>query len=202
MDRITSIKTLNGRSEGSYKDKGSKFLSYAFSISAEGDIKQELQTVKKAHPKARHHCYAYRYYNEQQGQLAEYANDAGEPAGSAGLPILNVLKSRGLSNAMVIVVRYFGGTKLGIPGLINAYKRSTEDALDQNKIVARELTGKFIIELAYEQLDSLYKLIGRFQIEILDQEINTISKFTILLPLKLEDDFLASSSVGMTITAI
>src|SRR5579863_4577412 len=118
--------TLESASEGQFRDRGSKFLAYAYPVASEHDIKNILAELKKAHPKANHHCWAMRWSTDRS---VFRINDDGEPSGTAGRPILNTLLSRNLTNIVVIVVRYFGGTLLGVPGLINAYKSATEEAL-------------------------------------------------------------------------
>ena len=116
-----------------FKDKGSKFIAFASPVRSQNDIKQYLTQIKELHPKATHHCYAYRLGLDK---LTNYrANDDGEPSGTAGKPILGQIDSKQLTNLIVIVVRYFGGTKLGVPGLINAYKSSTKMVLLTNDVM-------------------------------------------------------------------
>lgn len=133
--------SLAEMTEGQFKDKGSKFIAYARLVRSEEECKAFLEEIKELHFKARHHCYAYRL--GRAGKRFR-ANDDGEPSGTAGRPILGQLDSFGLNNAMAIVVRYFGGTKLGTSGLKNAYKETTRLALEAAKI------EKFVIEHLYE----------------------------------------------------
>ena len=123
-----TYKSIPGSAEGLFKDNGSRFISFAFPVETEDEVKEIVGRLRKEYHDARHHCYAYRL-----GYLGDRfrANDDGEPSGSAGRPILGQIDSRGLSDVLVVVVRYFGGIKLGIPGLIRAYKTSTAEALDK-----------------------------------------------------------------------
>jgi uncharacterized YigZ family protein len=131
---IDHYKTIAGPSTGEFKDRGSKFFAYAFPVFTEEEWQEELEAVKKEHFKARHHCYAYRLGVDQNNFRA---NDDGEPSGTAGRPILGQIDSFELTNVLIIVVRYFGGTKLGTSGLINAYKLSAAAALDNATIEER-----------------------------------------------------------------
>ena len=114
-----TYKTISEPSEGFFKDKGSKFISYAFPILNDSNAKERLTHLREIHPKAVHHCFAYRL---GQDRMSYRMSDDGEPSGTAGRPILNTLYSRDITNVLVVIVRYFGGTLLGVPGLINAYK--------------------------------------------------------------------------------
>lgn len=147
-------------SEGIFKDKGSKFIGYAFHVQSEEDVKLKLMEVRKLHPSARHVCYAYRI-----DPISEKwrANDDGEPSSSAGKPILNQLRSANLHNALIAVVRYFGGTLLGVPGLINAYKEAANAAIETNEIVARICTKTAIVVCPYAESGMLMKLAKSLQ---------------------------------------
>ena len=139
--------TLNGPAEGYYMERGSKFLAYGYPVSSEEDIPAILQGIKKAHPKARHYCTALRLCPDAS---LERSNDDGEPSGSAGRPILGQLIKNDLTNVFIVVVRYFGGTKLGIPGLIEAYKTSAANAILAGTIVERNVIAKVRITLSYD----------------------------------------------------
>lgn len=132
MSEIYTYQTLVRRVDSRYSEKGSKFLASVFPASNMQEVENALTVIKADHPKARHVCFAYRLV--EHGQLLEFSADAGEPGGSAGVPILNSLRSHELHGVIAIVVRYFGGTKLGIPGLINAYRGSTDIALSDASI--------------------------------------------------------------------
>lgn len=149
MDEAYKYKTLDKPHTAEFKDKGSKFLAFAYPVFSQVDIKERLQQLKKEHPKANHHCYAWRLGTDG---LQYRANDDGEPSGSAGRPILGQIDSVGLTNVLIVVVRYFGGTLLGVPGLINAYKTSAADALNA------PTTEKWIEEMV--QVDFDYPTMG------------------------------------------
>lgn len=151
-----TYKTLDAPSEGVFRDKGSKFIAYAFPFKREEDLKDILNNIKKEHPKARHHCYAWRL---TQDKAIYRINDDGEPSGTAGRPILNVLLSNELTNVLVIVVRYFGGTLLGVPGLINAYKEVTQDAISQALIVERTVNDVYQLHFDYLQMNDVMRVI-------------------------------------------
>ena len=129
-----AFKTISKPTQSLFKDRGSKFIGYAFPVTNSEDVKHCLQEISIEHPSARHVCYAYQLGTDGNDYRA---NDDGEPNGSAGLPILNQIKSKEVTNVLVAVVRYFGGTKLGVSGLINAYKQAAKEALEDAKIVER-----------------------------------------------------------------
>lgn len=159
--------TLKAPSEGIFRDRGSKFIAYASRVFSEDDIKEQLEWVKKEHPKARHHCYSYRLGMDKHRYRA---NDDGEPSGTAGRPILGQIDSFGLTNVLVVVVRYFGGTKLGVPGLINAYKTATIEALEAGEIEARTVDLLLEIQFDYSAMNSVMQLIKRTDCEVLFKE--------------------------------
>ena len=162
-----SYLTISKNSEGLYKEKGSKFIALAFPVRTEEQVKEKLEEVKKTYYDARHHCYAYILGADG----AQYrANDDGEPNHSAGDPILGQIRSRELTNTLVIVVRYFGGTKLGVSGLINAYKTSASEALDQNTIIEKLITRSVRFKFPYEEMNEVMKLVNDFEMEITNQE--------------------------------
>ncbi|MEZ5009834.1 MAG: YigZ family protein [Chitinophagales bacterium] len=191
MSEQFSYKTINQESESLFKDRSSKFYGYIFPIENEDEIKNYLEVIQQKHPKARHHCYAYRLGLDGNN---ERANDAGEPNGSAGLPILNQLKSFEITNVLAIVVRYFGGTKLGVPGLINAYKEATQLAITDNNIIEKELYAYFTISTQYENANYIFQLIGKFEGKIIEQTYLDESKFEIEIPLRLKLQFLLEAS--------
>ena len=170
-------KTVKTQSVGLYKEKGSKFLAYAKAVFDEDEVKAFLEAVKAEHSKARHHCYAYRFGMDK---LQNYrVNDDGEPSGSAGRPILGQIDSFGLTNVMVIVVRYFGGTKLGIPGLINAYKTSTKEAFKQAEIVHRQIHNFYQLTFDYGKMNDVMSLLKKQNIQIKEQAYNELCEFKI-----------------------
>lgn len=157
---------------GEYKDRGSKFIAYAFPIESESDWHQRLDEVRKAHPKARHYCFAFRL---GQDGLQYRANDDGEPAGSAGRPILGQIDSFGLTNVFVVVVRYFGGTLLGVPGLIAAYKGSTHEALQQAEIVEKIIPQSFRVHFDYGLMSQVMNALKKLSFELTAQEFGETS---------------------------
>lgn len=162
--------TIDHLSEGQYKEKGSKFIAYAFPVENEDLFKDQLSDIKKEHSKARHHCYAY-CIGFQQNKI-ERSNDDGEPSGTAGRPILGQLEKNKLDNIGLVVVRYFGGTKLGVSGLIQAYKKAAEDALLNAKIIKTYIKRKCTIAFSYESLGILMQAIKDLNISIENTEFD------------------------------
>lgn len=161
--------TIEKPAEGIFRDRGSKFLAFACPISGENDIKTLLAQLKAEHPKANHHCWAMRLGTDRS---VFRINDDGEPSGTAGRPILNILLSRNITNVLVVVVRYFGGTLLGVPGLINAYKTATEEALNAANIIERMLQDNYIIRFEYSQMNEVMKVIKDDGLQILEQQLD------------------------------
>lgn len=164
-----TYKTISQPAEGIFRDKGSKFLAYAYPISNEGQIKPIIAQLKSLHPSANHHCWAARLGSDQSGHRF---NDDGEPAGSAGRPILNIILSKGLNNILVVVVRYFGGTLLGIPGLINAYKASTEAAIAAAEVVQKTFNDIYEVKFDYPQMNEVMKLVKDQNLLVLHQNFD------------------------------
>jgi uncharacterized YigZ family protein len=183
---ITSFYTLSGSSAGEYKEKGSKFIALAFPVSSEEDVKARLAEVKKKYFDARHHCYAYILGADK---TKFRANDDGEPNHSAGDPILGQIRSKNLTNVLVIVVRYFGGTKLGVSGLITAYKIAAEETLSKAQIVERQITVTFVFEFAYAATPVIMKLIKDFDLKIIHQEFGDVCFITTEALLSVRDSF-------------
>lgn len=151
-----TYKSISENSEGLFKDKGSKFIAYAYPIESEDEVKPILQTLKKEHYCARHHCYAFRL--GAQGEKYR-ANDDGEPSGTAGRPILGQLLSNDLTNILVVIVRYFGGTLLGVSGLINAYKHATIDVLTNSTIVEHIVEKHYLLKFEYSLQNHVMKVV-------------------------------------------
>ncbi len=171
------------------KDKGSKFLGYAYPVNNEDDVKRRLQEVKEKHPQATHHCYAYRLGFEGENYRA---NDDGEPNGTAGLPIYNQLLSFDYTFILLVVVRYYGGTKLGVSGLIKAYKQSAEETLEKCKKKTIEKTAEFELKFPYTSQNSVMRIIDRNQAEIIEQTYLENCFLKIKLPKKNAESFLGS----------
>lgn len=154
--------------ESLYKEKGSKFYGYAFPVTSEEDIKEQLDRLKKEHHSARHWCYAWQLGKDYERYRV---NDDGEPSNSAGAPIFGQIQSFGLTNVLVVVVRYFGGTKLGVGGLIRAYKTSARMALEASRIISRTIDETFLIEFPYSEINTVMRIIKNEQLSILDQQM-------------------------------
>lgn len=166
-----SYKSILKPSTGIYKELGSKFLSFAYPVSFEEGTKELVQNIKKSHFDARHHCFAYRL--GLSGDLWR-ANDDGEPSSSAGKPIYGQLLSYELSDVLIIVVRYFGGTKLGIPGLIRAYRSAAADAIINAEIIEKIAGETVDFSFGYFQMNQIMKLIKDFSPDILEQNFDNI----------------------------
>ncbi len=164
-----TYRTIDVKYEGIFRDKGSKFIAYAFPFKSEDQLKDLILEVKAIHPKARHHCWAYRLTVDR---ASFRVNDDGEPSGTAGRPILNVLLSMDVTNIIVIVVRYFGGTLLGVPGLINAYKSATQDALAQAEIIERTVNDHYGITFDYLHMNDVMRIIKEEGVEVEKQEFD------------------------------
>ena len=190
MRNPTSYLTLVGNSEGLYKDKGSKFIGFAYPVKDLEEIKEKIDFLWKEHPKARHICYAYRLgFTPEEAR----SNDDGEPTGSAGKPILNTILSNKLYYTLVAVVRYFGGTLLGVPGLINAYKEASLDALKEENIYLKEPEKIIQIEFDYFQLNDVMKICKKEPIKIINQQINNTC--LVELSYKLSDEDIVFSAL-------
>jgi len=159
--------TISSLSIGEFRDRGSKFFAYAYPIANDLNWTTHLEAVKKLHPKARHHCYAFRIGLDGNNFRA---NDDGEPSNSAGRPILGQIDSFGLTNIIVIVVRYFGGTKLGIPGLINAYKTATQLAFKSSDIISKTLTTSITLTFDYSLMSDVMNAVKKLKLEVVRQE--------------------------------
>ena len=166
-----TYKTIQNESIGEFKDKGSKFIAYTTPLSIEADFTLFLDKIKKLHPKARHHCYAWRLGMDGNRHRA---NDDGEPSGTAGRPILGQIDSFGLTNVGVVVVRYFGGTLLGTSGLIQAYRESTAEAFRNAEIVERIVEDVFEIQFEYDKMPDVMNALKRLTIHVLKQDFNDI----------------------------
>ena len=162
-----SFLTIGQPAEGLYKEKGSKFIGLAFPVKTEDEVKERLEETRKTYYDARHHCYAY-ILGHEGTQFR--ANDDGEPNHSAGDPILGQIRSKELTNTLVIVVRYFGGTKLGVSGLINAYKTAAVLALDNTSIEEKLITQTIKLQFPYEEMNEAMKLVNDFEMQITRQE--------------------------------
>jgi len=172
--------TIEKTATAEYKDRGSKFIAYAFPVKNTDDVKEYLLVVKKEHPKATHHCFAYRLGTDG---LQFRASDDGEPSGTAGKPILGQIDSKQLTDTLVIVVRYFGGTLLGAPGLINAYKMATALVLQLIPAVQKNVERKFQLSFDYTILNEVMNTVKQNNCSILSQELQLFCAMEIGVPL-------------------
>lgn len=151
-----TYRILKAPSTGEFKDRGSKFYAYAFVVKTEADVKEHLQELRKKHYDARHHVYAYILGADKASWRA---NDDGEPSGSSGKPIHGQLLSYDLTNTLIVVVRYFGGTKLGIPGLINAYRSAAKDAIEQATIIEKKIEDIYELAFSYPDMNNVMRIL-------------------------------------------
>ena len=166
-----------------FKDKNSKFYGYVFPVIDEEDVKYRIAELKKLHHSARHWCYAYQI-GVFENDRAFRANDDGEPNNSAGMPIYGQILSFDVTNVLVVVVRYFGGTKLGVSGLINAYKTAAQMALEASEIVNKTIDVRFIITFEYKTMNLVMRTIKEKNLDIIDQNLNLNCQITISVRLK------------------
>jgi uncharacterized YigZ family protein len=159
-----------------FKDRGSKFTAYSFPLNTVEEFKQRLDEVKKEHPKATHHCFAYRIGTDKN---TFRVSDDGEPSGTAGKPILGQLDSKQLTNILVIVVRYFGGTLLGVPGLINAYKSAASMVLQVTPTVQRFIEVPYTLQFDYTQMNEVMTIVKQMNCTVLEQEISMFCRLKI-----------------------
>ncbi|MCY7356137.1 MAG: YigZ family protein [Rudanella sp.] len=170
-----TFQTLTQATEGQFRDRGSRFLAFAYPICTETEAKNRLDTLRHEHPKANHHCYAYRLgLDKNQYRVS----DDGEPSGSAGRPILNTIygqdqPGKPFTDVLVVVVRYFGGTLLGVPGLINAYKMATADALANAQRETRTVNEQYQISFGFEQMNAVMRIVKESGVKILNQSFDT-----------------------------
>lgn len=160
-------RTINKESTGFFKDKGSKFYSYVFPVENEEEVKDILVRLKKEHHSARHHCYAWRIGTEE---IKFRANDDGEPSSTAGKPILGQLQSYDVTNILLVVVRYFGGTLLGTSGLINAYKNASIDVLNTVEIQTKLIEKKYELSFEYPLLNTVMQILKQEELEIINTD--------------------------------
>jgi len=173
-----TYRTITSNHEGSYKEKGSKFIAFAIPSKNEDEVKQHLEKIRKQYYDARHHCYAYRLGADKSAQRM---NDDGEPSGTAGRPIFGQILSNDLTNILIVVIRYFGGTKLGVSGLINAYKTATKDALEDAKIITKTINDVYEVDFKYERMNNVMKIIKDEGLNMLDSrfEMDCSIKFAV-----------------------
>jgi uncharacterized YigZ family protein len=176
--------TISAPAEGIYKEKGSKFLAFAYPVVSEEEVKNILTGLRKEYFDARHHCYAYQLGT---GGQQYRANDDGEPNHSAGDPILGQIRSAGLTNILVVVVRYFGGIKLGVSGLINAYRTAAAEAIKAADTVEKVETATLEVLFDYEQMNTIMSLMKEYKLEMLAQDFNISCRLTLSVRKNLQE---------------
>ena len=186
MEVLDTYRSIQAPSQGLFKDNGSRFIALAYPVESEEQVKEIVQSLRKEYHDARHHCFAYRI--GYKGDVWR-ASDDGEPSGSAGRPILGQIDSMGLSDILVVVVRYFGGIKLGIPGLIRAYKTSTADALENATVIEKVAGKNFRISFEYLSMNAVMKVLKDMDLPQKAQEFGTSCSLETRVRLSALDSF-------------
>ncbi len=179
--------TIEAPGSAEFKDRGSKFIAYAYPIGDVNDFKEKLAALKKEHPKAVHHCFAYRLGLD--GNTFRVSDD-GEPSGTAGRPILGQIDSKQATNILIVVVRYFGGTLLGVPGLINAYKMVSSMVLQVTAVVPKPILISYRVQFDYTQMNEVMKLVKQFECMVLKQETQLFCSVEIGVPKNRQEELL------------
>ena len=179
--------TIEKPARAEFKDRGSKFIAYVYPLQEVDTFKKLLQDLKKEHPKAAHHCFAYRIGTD--GTVFRSGDD-GEPAGTAGKPILGQIDSRQLTNVLVIVVRYFGGTLLGVPGLINAYKTAASFALQLSPLVQKPVEAEYHIQFDYTRVNEVMMVLKQYNCRVIEQQMQLFCSIRIGVPLSRRNEVL------------
>ncbi|MDO5638881.1 MAG: YigZ family protein [Neisseria sp.] len=177
---VTTYQTIAAPTEAEFKDKGSRFIAFAYPIRTTEEVKARVNALREAHYKARHWCYAYRVGTDG---MQFRANDDGEPSGSAGRPILGQIDSAEFTDVLVVVVRYFGGTLLGVPGLINAYKNATAAALAQAQVLEKNVEQTVFLRCEYPHLNDAIRIAKQHQAEIVSQDLQLDCRLCVSIPL-------------------
>ena len=162
-----TYKEVKSHTTGVYKEKGSKFIAYSYPVYSEQEAKERLEEVKKLEYSARHHCYAYILHADKS---AWRVNDDGEPSSTAGKPILGQIQSNNLTNILIVVVRYFGGVKLGVPGLIRSYKTAAAFAISDTEILTKTIKKYYEVSFKYPQMNDVMRLIKEFDLEVINTD--------------------------------
>ncbi|MBE6333255.1 MAG: YigZ family protein [Bacteroidales bacterium] len=194
-----TYRTITNQSEGLYKEKGSKFIAFAFPVQTEEQIKDYITLLKDEYFDARHHCYAY-VLGAKRDKFR--MNDDGEPSSTAGKPIYGQILSNDLTDILIVVIRYFGGTKLGVPGLINAYKTAAADAIANAEIVERTVNRVFTIQYDYIVMNSVMKIIKECNPEVLDRRFENLCTMVLSIRESEADALLARLEKVETLTLI
>lgn len=165
-----SYRTIAGAAEAVTKDKGSKFLTYAYHVESENEVRPLLEALRKRFYDATHHCYAWRT-GSGEGEQSR-ANDDGEPSSTAGKPILGQILSNNLTNILIVVVRYFGGTKLGVPGLIGAYKEAAAEVIGECEVIERSIDAQYMVCFSYFVMNDVMRIIKDMQPQVVSQNFD------------------------------
>ena len=187
MENDAYYNTIEKTAVAEYKDRGSKFLAYVYPLKEVSDFKEKLAGLKKEHPKAVHHCFAYRLGLDGNNYRV---SDDGEPSGTAGRPILGQIDSKQLTNVLIVVVRYFGGTLLGVPGLINAYRTAASLALQITPVVQKPVLLPYRLQFDYTQMNDVMKVVKHFDCAVLKQETQLFYSIEIGVPKNRLDEVL------------
>lgn len=181
--------TITQQGTAEFKDRGSRFLGYACPAEDAGACRTRIRALKQEHPKANHHCFAYRLGTDG---LSFRCSDAGEPPGTAGRPILGQIDRIGVTNVLVVVVRYFGGTLLGVPGLIHAYRTTAALALQTTPLVTRNVEKRFRLSFNYTQMNTVMQVVRQYQCAVYDRQMELFCLMEVGVPLQHLDPFLAT----------
>ena len=172
-------KEVKNHSTGIYKEKGSKFIAYSYPVYSEDQVKEKLEEVRKLEYSARHYCYAYILNPDKSSQRA---NDDGEPSSTAGKPILGQILSNDLTNILIIVVRYFGGVKLGVPGLIRSYRTAAADTIANSTLITKTIKEQYVVSFKYPQMNDVMRLIKEFDLEVVNTDFQIDCKLIFAVP--------------------
>lgn len=188
MSEVHTYQTIATTTEAEFKDRGSRFIGYAYPLKQLDDVKKYVHELKELHPKAVHHCYAYRFgYNDNQFR----AVDDGEPSGSAGKPILGQITRLQLTDTLIVVVRYFGGVRLGVPGLINAYKTVAQSCLDLNTIIEKNIEILYKLNFEYVYINEVMRIVKQYQLDILQQELLLFCTLYCKIPIAIQTEVIS-----------
>ncbi len=174
-----TYKEIKSHTTGIYKEKGSKFIAYSYPVYSEQDVKDKLEEVRKLEHSARHHCYAYILNPDKSAQRA---NDDGEPSSTAGKPILGKILSNNLTNILIVVVRYFGGVKLGVPGLIRSYKTAAAAAIANATILSKKIKEHYEVSFKYPQMNDVMRLVKEYDLEVVNTDFQIDCKLIFAAP--------------------
>jgi uncharacterized YigZ family protein len=174
-----TYKEIKNPTTGLYKEKGSRFISYLFPVYSEEEVKERLKEIRKKEHSARHHCYAYIINPDKSAQRV---NDDGEPSSTAGKPIQGQISSNDLTNVLIVVVRYFGGVKLGVPGLIRSYKTAAATAISEAKILTKTIKKHYEVDFKYPQMNAVMQLVKKFDLEVVNTDSGIDCKLIFAVP--------------------